>query len=261
MKTIKNLVAILTVLFSFSLSAQNLLVDGGFEGLVPDALGAWAKNGDVTIDSKAEGGTNPDWVIRGNETARFAGRNSNVSLQQKVAVTVGETYAYSCVMRLCNWDGENVNGGTFTGFVAYDEAGVLTWDPILTSQSADTVFLSGEFTVPEGVDSVLVQVKKDKELLWIDDVFFGIEGGASALLEVESKQFTTVTVASKQLSLQSETPMSGYAIYTLSGQLLKQSTGLSVNQMTVDANKFQGVFIVNVMMKDGGVESHKVLIK
>ncbi len=255
MKTKFNLLTILVILFSISMTAQvNLLSNGNFEesvaaddgaGIVQDLKGWTGK------ELRLEGST----VITGTYCARFSGAAKAGYAQQTIDVTGETMYYFSCKAYVT----ENDPAATFKINVKADNG---DWTALAESSATTVETLTGEYTTPAGATSLIVQFKKDQAIGYVDDCYVGITVPTSITkTQIEESKSQVFVNASKQLSISSDVSLSSYSIYNLSGQLIKQRQQLNAPTVMVNANDLSGLYIVNMKTVDGETLQHKVLVK
>ncbi len=246
MKKITLLTSILLIL-GLGLSAQNLIIDGGFE--TQDKT-LWAGS---TDDLKWN--INSDLVISDTVTARLAGAARAAAVYQSIAVEAGATYDFSFKTNITD------SLQRVVGEVSASIEAPFVFDSLFSTSSDTTVTVSGQYTVPQGVDTIHVQFRKSGGIAFFDDVYFG-KVETSAIRQVENKKISSISVsAGKQINMSCEQPILSYSIYAISGKKVMQDSQLSAKSVSVNANQLNGIYIVSIQAENGTYNNHKLLIK
>jgi hypothetical protein len=126
----------------------------------------------------------------------------------------------------------------------------------LNTQESTTQELSGEFTVPEGITSVIVKISKDWNIAYVDDVVL-IAEDVSAINQVDDNSFK-LTTTTDGLLVTALNPIKTFHIYNISGQAV---VAFSPNQSTFSVGKLlSGLYIVDASCNNGMRYKRKVLI-
>lgn len=257
-----------TVGISFSVVGEgpNLLINGDFE--LTEAPWGWkGNNADITYN---------DTVVANQintGTCRLPGAAQARNINQDVEVSALGVYQFKCTARIQNSVGasgtiENNHAtkggpGTITAeILPFDTDGATLLSIVLATidtQSNANTDLSMNVTIPEGVTKVKVRIKKDWNVVYIDDVVFNSLASGLRNPNIENLRVYSNTSG---ITINSSSTLARVRVFDISGKVVKSIPCNGLQQIVIPLyNVVPGLFLIEVADEHGNVDRVKQLIK